>query len=362
MNAFDDNRRASALLTRGDCVVVLPTGSQGVVNRRALPEGSPDIVMRSCDRLRNLLVFTASELGEGFYLASERRAVSFYQLERDSFYPTRTMAGFGRYVLFRILGPTDRVRLAIDFTRSLRHDGSNRLPPAAVIGESRSRFDLVGRGSARVVSRPIKPQLIGGHSYILLDMGEDGRTLHLEPQGIQGLYNRSVVKDTRYLTSYVRDVSLVDDGAYRSSKAPASIRQFPSDLANPDLEYSGIYEDGWVGEESYVLLAAGGPTKLVVRADVPDRPAQHLHVTVDGKPVFSESVKPGRLNVIVPLPASEARRRVALRWATSAPLRAPDLRPVAALLRFVGLVPAPRGADAPTGVRQQIGLRHRVAR
>lgn len=342
VNAFEDNTHASTILTGGRCAVVLPTGSQVVLNRRTLPEGSPNIVMRSCTRTRNLLVFTTSELGQAFYLPQRRQDVSLYQLERDSFDQSRTMSGLGRFVLFRILGPAGRVRLAIDFTKTLRHDGSNRLPPATVVGDSRTRFDLVGRGSARVVSEPVRPQMIGGHPYILLDMGQDGQLLRDDRRGVQGLFRRSVVVDPRYLTSYVRDISLVSDNTYRSLRAPSVLRRFPADLANPNLEYSGIYEDGWVSEESYVLLAAGRPSRLVVRADVLAGLAQRLQVRVDGKLVFSEPVRPGSLNMSVPLPASKSRRRVGLRWAKSIPLNAPDLRPVAALLRFIGLVPTPR--------------------
>jgi hypothetical protein len=338
VNTFQDNHRASRLLARGDCVVVVPTGSQGAINRRVLPEGAPDLVMRRCGRMRDLLVFTSSDLGQGFYLSTRRQAVSFYQLERDSFYPGRTMAGLGRYVLFRVLGPARRVRLAVDVTRSLRHDGVNRLPPAAVVGASRTRFDLVGRGSARVISPPIRPQVIGGQPYILLDMGEEGRILHVDRAGLAGLYNRSVVNDTRYLTSYVRDMSLVGDDAYRTLQAPSALREFPADLADPDLEYSGIYEDGWVGEESYAFLSGGGPTRLVVRADVREGTSpQRLRITVDGRQVFSRAVRPGAVDVSVPLPAAPARRKVALHFARSTPLPAPDSRPVAARLALLGL-------------------------
>ena len=90
-------------------------------------------------------------------------------------------------------------------------------------------------------------------------MGEDGRIVHPERQGLLGLYNRSVVNDTRYLTSYVRDISLVGGDAYRALQPPSSLVQFPADLMDPDVEYSGIYEDGWVAEESYIYLAGGGP-------------------------------------------------------------------------------------------------------
>ena len=339
LNVFGDNTHASAILTSGRCVIVFPTGSQTVLNRRSLPEGSPDLIMRPCRNIRNLLVFTSSRLGQAFYLPGQRAAVSLYQLESDSFDSSRTMSGLGRYVLFRILGPTNEVRLAIDFTKTLRHDGSNFLPPAAVVGATRGRLALVGRGSARVFSKPLRPQIIGGQPYLLLDMGQDGEVPRAHRRGIPGLYSRSVVIDPRYLTSYVRDISLIGEAAYRRLRAPFVVKSFPADLANPDLEYSGIYEDGWVAEHSYIMLAGGNRRDLLVLAEVLSHPGQRLQVLVDGRAMATSKVAGGTLRLRVPLPAAPSRRRIELRWAGATPLAAPDLRPAAALLKFIGLVP-----------------------
>jgi hypothetical protein len=339
-DTFLQNPRATRVLANGPCLIVLPTGSQTPLNRYQLPEGSPDLVKRRCGHAQNLLVFTSSSLGQGFFLPKNRRRVSFYQLEHDYFYPGHTFAGFGRFVLFRILDPSSSFRLELDLTTTVRQDGSNLLPPADVVGRQRTLLPLVGRGSARVFSALLQPQLIGDGQFLLLDMGVEGRLNSYPRSGIEALYGRSVSVDPRFLTSYVRDISVMSDAEYRRRRAPSSLSRFPGDLANPNLEYSGIYEDGWVAEDSYVNLASGRTSRLVVRADALQIPHQHLAVFVDGRRIASRAVEAGPLELRVAVPGSASRRHVELRWSRTVPLGPLDHRPAAAHLQFVGLVPS----------------------
>jgi hypothetical protein len=238
-----------------------------------------------------------------------------------------------------VLGASSSSRLVIEVTDTLNHDGANLLPPAAVVGSSRMRLGLVGRGSARVFSAPLRPQLIAGTPYLLVDMGVNGRLPAVERPGLQGLYGRSVPTDPRYLTAYVRDISFVSAAQYAHLRAPTALRNFPADLGNPDLEYSGLYEDGWMGADGYVRLAGGPAADLVVQGQVPMGAGGQLRLLVDGHQVASVLAVPGPLNVRVRIPASAATRRVELRFAKTIKLKAPDLRPAAVHLSFLGLQP-----------------------
>jgi hypothetical protein len=149
-----------------------------------------------------------------------------------------------------------------------------------------------------------------------------------------------VATDSRFLTAYARNISLVSGNTYRKLDAPSSLQHFPQDLANEDLEYSGIYEDGWIGAHSYAVLASGGAENLLIRADVPSLAGQHLDVLVDGKRVASKDVDAGELTLRVPVPASESRRRVELVWAGEIRLKG-DGRAAAAHLTYLGFVRAP---------------------
>jgi hypothetical protein len=143
--------------------------------------------------------------------------------------------------------------------------------------------------------------------------------------------------DPRALTSYVRDVSLVSTAEYDALDAPRAIERFPEDLSDLGLEYSGLYEDGWVGRESYVHLAGGPAADLVLRADVlAGGGSQRLRVFVNGSRTDARKVAPGSLELRLRLPASEGRRKIELRWDVETPLAPPDRRSAAAHLRFLG--------------------------
>jgi hypothetical protein len=335
---FEDDTRASAALSSGQCELVIPSGNELPFNRLSLSGSVPNLVRMGCGAPHDLLAFTSSDLGESFYLPTKRKHVSFFQLEGDPFFAGLTIAGFGRYAMFRVLAASKGTRLELSLTDTLTHNGVNRLPPAVVIGAGRVPLPLEGRGSARVFSPPLTPQIIGGAPYLLLDMGAEGQLPPFGAHGVQGLYGRSVPTDPRFLTSYLRDVSLVSSAEYAHMHPPAAVSSFPSDLANDKLEYSGIYEDGWVAERSYVRLARGPRADLVLRCEVPGGAGKHLQILVSGRTVASLPISPGALDVRVPVPASATDRRVELRFAATVPLKSPDLRPAAALLSYLGFM------------------------
>jgi hypothetical protein len=336
---FGIDPEASKALSRRSCTLWLPGGSQLPLNRRVLASDAPTFVVLPCGRTHNLLVFVTSNRGQPSTLPLHNpRDVSFWQLVQDPAFPGQTLSGVGRFALFQVLGPTPTVRVVLTLTSSplQRKDGSHLLPPASVIGSSQVRFPTVGSGSARVISAPLRPRVIGGRPYLVLDMGEDGQLPVLRRPGLTGLWGKSIAIDPRFLTSYVRDVSLISPAEYRGLKLPRAIRRIPADLANPNLEYSGIYEDGWLGEDSYVDLAGGPATHLTLEALVPasDR-AQALAIVVNGRSDYSQKVTPGNLHLRVRLPASRGKRRIELRWSSGVTLPAPDGRRVAAHLDSV---------------------------
>jgi hypothetical protein len=336
-DSFEEATGETQTLKAGRCELVIPTGTEIVLNRRQLPEGSPSLYSTPCSAARDLLELVSSKLGRPFYLSTERRAVSLYQLEYDPFFRGHSFSGFGRYALLRVLGPTPNARLELEVTKTVRNEGPEPLPPAAVVGATRVSLPLTGRGSARVYSRPLQYQFIAGQPYVLLDMGEFGTLGRYPHPGLQGLYGTSVTVDPRMLTSHVRNISLVSEREYASLRPPRTLSRFPRDLEDESLEYSGIYEDGWLGEDSYAVLAGGSAEDLVLRAAVPQRSGKHLEVVVNRHVVASTPVVPGRLSLRIHLPASRVARRIELRFGGTIKLKGADGRTVAALLSFLGL-------------------------
>ena len=157
------------------------------------------------------------------------------------------------------------------------------------------------------------------------------------------LWGRQYVADNRRVVGFCRDISLISDHQYLAMQAPRAIQSFPGDLKNKNLEYSGIYEDGWVAELSEMVLQQDdGNSHLVVSVLVPAFPGRRVAswaaLLVDGREVERKPVDSSAVGFDVLVPG-QGRRRISLRFDHAVSLPSPDSRPVSAQLRYVGFQP-----------------------
>jgi hypothetical protein len=318
-----------------------------VLNRRGRSSTHAGLIrVTSTQAEQNHLAFVASKFGTSYYRGGAARSsgtISMFQPEADFFYHGAMMESLGRTSLFRILNPTPRSRLVLEYTASLSQDHQNRIPAASAIGETREMLPVVGRGSARLISPPLQPQQIGGGDYVALDMGSWGNTFPDHRSFIMSLWGRQYVADNRRIVGFCRDISLISEDQYLAMQAPHAIQSFPEDLKNKNLEYSGIYEDGWVAELSEMVLRQDdGDSHLVVSVLVPAFPGRRVAswaaLLVDGREVERKQVDSSAVGFDVLVPG-QGRRRIALRFDQAVSLPSPDSRPVSAQLRYVGFQP-----------------------
>jgi hypothetical protein len=312
-----------------------------VLNRwHPWPDAGGAFSIRPLEEVRNHLCLISSERGRIY--GPWPGAVGLYRLENDVLVPGQSMAGAGREQLYQVLNPSATVRLVLGLSSTLKGDGENRLPPAAAIGHSRERFDLVGRGSARVVSPPLVPQSIGGRDYLGVDLGVSGTSFASTKGGLQNAYGRELQADHRAIVCFARDISLISEEEYAALTPPSKLCRFPEGLMNPHLEYSGVCEDGWVSSRAYFYLTQESEHRqFVVSGLVPglkDNPnfATVLRVLVDGKEVLRERLVPGEFRFCVDAPPGMGRRRVDLLFSADQKLLPPDNRPMAAMLKKIG--------------------------
>jgi hypothetical protein len=332
-------------------VLIESSGKQTLLNRWANQTApNVDFEAHPWSQVSNHIIFISSLLGQPYYTPF-RQHVALYQLEPDIFQPGHSMSGLGRYFLFQVVNPTPTVRFVLDLTTTLAADGVNRLPPAVVIGADRKPFDFVGRGSARVFSPAVAAQMIDGRAYLSVDMLSDGQRFPSDRTGLMNLYGLDVPQDRRRLVGFGRDMSVVSEYEYTHLNPPASLGAFPDALQDPQLEYSGIYEDGWVSETSYFELSQpDGQNGIAIRGTVPassdgDAPMTGVQVLIDGQQVLRKSVPPGEFELSARVPSiGAARRRVELHFDRIVRLGAPDNRLAAAKLTFLGFV-APVAAE-----------------
>ena len=317
--------------------------------------GSRIFSLSECGSVSDHLIFTDSELGHSYYLDPRPETTALNQIEPDVFFRGRTFMGLGRRLIFQVVNPTVGSRLAVEITASIKGDGENLLPPAVVIGADRRPMPFIGRGSARVFSDPIAPIVAEDRAFIALDMGVDGQPFPDQRAGLMTLYGTHIPLDRRLLTGHARDISLISARELDQLAAPVSIQRFSDDLANPALEYSGIYEDGWISEAAYFGLSQpDNDAQVVVRGAVPliDDPnfSTELRVLVDGEEVSRSRVRPVRSK-----PEGlhhRARDDGALSYASRSSSVSPgkDQRPAAASISFIGFDATAAGAP-PSVVR-----------
>lgn len=125
------------------------------------------------------------------------------------------------------------------------------------------------------------------------------------------------------------------------TKAPSNIEKIPEDLKNPELQYAGVFEDGWLTESpSFVLSQPIESNALIIRGTIPDIGnsgfVAQLQVSVDSRFVGGENLGVGNFELTLPLPAGSGSRRIHLTFSNKQSLSNGDDRTVAALLQFIG--------------------------
>lgn len=312
--------------------------------------------------LKNRLVFIHSELGPHYY-SSARFKAAFFQREPEPVTKGEVyFHGTGRYNLFKILNPSEKIRVLVDFTRTPLGGDRYGLPTkAVVVGEDDYPLGFVGSGSARVVSPPIKPEMFEQQAYITLDFADQIRPIAKRKTGLMSLWGEKFNLDDRRLVGFTRDISIITDEEYQKLERPARISQFPQDLSRyPGLEYSGMFEDGWVGPESFFKLAGSHPGQvLTFRGYVPDTPAYRtrgldLTISLNDYPTEIVNLRSGEFTLTRLIREPAAITTVRFSFSGSMPYGERDTRHLSAFVHEISLGDLPDLASF-RGIRNRQG-------
>ncbi len=295
--------------------------------------------------LKNRLVFIHSELGPHYY-SSARFKAAFFQREPEPVTGGKVyFHGTGRYNLFRILNPTSDFRVVVDFTRTSLGGDRYQLPTrATVVGEEDYPLGFVGSGSARVFSPPIKPEMFEQQAYLTIDFADKAAPISKRKTGLMQLWGSKFNLDDRRLVGFTRDISLITEEQYRQLERPTKIGQFPDDLSRyPGLEYSGIFEDGWVGPESFFKLAGSHPGQvLTFKGYVPDTEAYRtrgldLTISLNDYPTEVVNLRSGEFTLTRLIREPAAITTVRLSFSGSMPYGEHDTRHLSAFIHELSL-------------------------
>jgi hypothetical protein len=336
-------------------LLVAGCGSLSVLNRQRHPETGPALLSVPLSQVRNFAVLRdATGARQCFVGMDNFSEVALFRLEPDIAFRHRTFAGVGRAVVLNVLNPAPKVRVLANYTASCQPDPLRRgVPPAQVVGTSRVPLGAVGGGSARLVSPPVVPQTIGPSHLLVLDFNTELVRNPNTLSGIEKLWGANLPRDRRMLAGHVRDISVISEEEYAAFRPPVALAKFPDDLANPQLEYSGFFEEGWVYKEFKVRLAQPAPgQEVVIRGQIPTLPGNEgfqteLTVLIDGAPVQKRLLRTGDFEVRAPTGAATGPRWIECRFSNSFRLPSPDGREAVAHVRFVGFEPTDVSKSRP---------------
>ena len=256
-------------------------------------------------QVKDHLVFVHSELSPHYY-SSARFKASFFQRETEPISNgTSYFHGTGRYTVFHIINPSPNLRVIVDFSRTSLGAGRTKLPTRAiVVGDDDYKLNFVGSGSARVVTSIIKPEYYEGQAYMMIDFGDYARVIDKIKTGLMRWYGLKFALDDRRLVGFTRDISVLTDEEYKALPRPTKISTFPDDLLNyKGLEYSGVYEDGWIGRDAYFKF---GPSHtgqvLYFKGYIPDIPrfakdGINATISINDRPTEVVNLKAGRFTL-----------------------------------------------------------------
>jgi hypothetical protein len=329
-------------------LVVSPAAQLSVVNDSSPRPYNGKYFVTPWNKISNTLVQIDSSIAR-IILPGELENVALWQLEPDAAHPGHGMQGIGRHILFEVINPAPGSRLLLDFARGPIAQMEPGLPPASVTGERRVAFGFVGDGGGRLLSEPVVPKDIEGRQYLALDLGAD--PVHIAPHrtGILALYNSRLGLDPRRLVGFVRNISLLAPAEVEAMPLPTSIDSVPAGLFQPGLLFSGIFDDGWIGERAKVRLAsAAAAGRLRIEGQMPGAagwPAgMKVQVLIDDRVADTVSINQGDFSIDVPIEGKGAHW-IEMQVDAVARLPGGDDRSVSVLLKRIAILPVGKGGD-----------------
>jgi hypothetical protein len=323
-------------------VLLATSADNTVLNRLSLGYPSANaLTIRTFNSVANLMSFLPTHLSRSYFdydfgpdeFREVRSHVAIWPNEPDLFYPNATFAGVGRYIMLNVLNPLPDSRVLLEITASFLPQSEYQLPPVQVAAAENAPLGTLGRGSARLYSPTVVPVKVGNLSVIGVDMGVDGRQ--------NATSDGKVILDARWLAGYIRDISLASDDHYRTLKRPSYVDQFPAGLSDKGLEYSGLFEDGWMSERAFFRLAGPDkPCRFTLHGVSPwasnaSEPLE-LKVAIDGKEKAHRTLQRGDFDISFNLEPSALPIQVDLMANRTRRLGPQDARMVSFLIRKIG--------------------------
>ena len=158
------------------------------------------------------------------------------------------------------------------------------------------------------------------------------------------IFEHEIDLDDRRLVGFMRDASVITEQQYLALPRPTKINDFPGDLARyPGLEYSGLFEDGWVAEDAFFKL---GPSRagqiLTFKGTIPEtkkfrEQGVDVTVSINEKPTEIVNLKSGDFTLTRLIKEATQITSISLHFSDAQVYGTEDPRAVSAAIREISI-------------------------
>ena len=278
-------------------------------------------------------------------------AKQLYQLELDPAFPGQTISAVARQQVYEVLGLIPGSKLGLWITDSYNRAAGFRLPQAISIeGSANTNINLMGRGSARIYSSEISPKKIADGNYIGIDYGREENYIDRERSGAMALFGKNVKLDTRRIVLSARNICLFTPLSFEKYPRLSEVSDIRRDIQNNGLEYSGIFEDGWISEAAFVILKNPAlNTKMIflnIQASIPEVQNKNFKTNVSIKlndhEIYNGLISPGDVVLRVPVKSTDfsvsGNSKIVITSSNLQDLPNGDGRSVSMLIQKIGFI------------------------
>jgi len=292
----------------------------------------------------NLLSFIDSSMGPSYYKTKNRQEAVFFQAEKNPLVPGNYMQSVGDDFLIQVAGISREPVLVMNISTTVIPQYNRQIPEIYVQGATVQRLNVSGNGSGQYQMPLGKPLVINGQNYYHFHISQDLAPFPIKRSFIGSIYGRDIELDARRISLFLNNLSVIDKSELKLVKGQNSVSIFPDHLLNKNLVFSGVYEDGWVGADSYFDLSDHSSSEFLLEGVIPELKGMSgfensVSISIDGKKLITKKIGVGSFSISVPWSHGEKnfeKKRVSIQFAKKMKLPTPDDRPVSAKISFVG--------------------------
>jgi hypothetical protein len=152
---------------------------------------------------------------------------------------------------------------------------------------------------------------------------------------------KNISFENRKMITFLQKATILDKEKFFGNYSVSEIKNFPVDIVETNVLYSGLYEDGWSSESFYVIFKNRKSSELVIEGSVPlisdSKFKTKLDVYINDAYTYSKLIGLGDFQLKFPASAKTEFVKVDIKFSNYQELLKPDGRVIGMFVKEVSL-------------------------